>query len=79
MKCLIFASMLCGTSAALAQASAPAADTTSRVSAAAACERAAQETLQGSRRDARSVSFNAPPSTMPGAVDANEVALRLTT
>lgn len=79
MKCLIFVSTLCGAAAALAQASAasaPAAETTSRAGAAAACERAAQETLQGSRREARGVSFTASPSAVPGPADATEVTLR---
>jgi hypothetical protein len=85
MKHLIFVFTLCGPAAALAQApaasaasaaSAPRSETTSRAGAAAACERAAQETLQSGRREARSVSFNAPPSTVPGPADGNEMTLR---
>jgi hypothetical protein len=60
---------------ALAQASAPAAEPPSRAGAAAACERAAQETLQSSR-SVGGVSFNAAPSTVPEAADASEMVLR---
>jgi hypothetical protein len=61
---------------AIAQASAPAASPPLRAGAAAACERAAQETLQSSRRSVGGVSFNAAPSTVPGAADASELVLR---
>jgi hypothetical protein len=76
MKIRRLAPMLfsCLTGAALAQAAAPA--SAPGAGASAACERAAQETLQTGRRPVLSVSFNAPPSVAPGAVDADEIILR---
>jgi hypothetical protein len=70
----------CLADAVLAQAavpaSAPSVGTNTSTGAGAACERAAQETLQTGRRPVLSVSFNAPPTVAPGAVDADEITLR---
>ncbi len=67
---------ICLAGAALAQAAPPASAPSAGAGAGAACERAAQDTLQSGRRPALSVSFNAPPSAAPGAADANEIILR---
>jgi hypothetical protein len=44
--------------------------------AAAACERAAQETLRDTRGAAAPAAFSTPPTVLPGAADAVEITLR---
>ena len=71
-RLLVALTLLSMTGAALAApASAPSSHT-----AAAACERAAQDTLRNTRGATATTSFDAQPTPLPGAADAGEITLR---
>jgi hypothetical protein len=64
-------------SATLGVQAAPAAEPApARATAAAACERAAQNTLRETRGAGAIASFGGPPTAVPGAADAGEITLR---
>jgi hypothetical protein len=72
---LIFAAVAGSVAAAPAPAQ-PASAPPAHREAAAACERAAQETLRDTRGATAAASFSAPPTALPGAADAGEITLR---